>query len=163
MKCACWFWLRQRGSVAFQTATRHQQVEEVTNNMWSEGNSQARASDNVTHHCDAFAHRLRARCAAGGSISFTLSEKKPRLRRPRCTASNGLGARSLSLFLSLSPLLRPAFSLVPPPCMCRVLTGSVWADQLPRCKDRSSPVRRRAEWLPGSSLSLQRMWTQTVR
>lgn len=149
----------QRVTVIFYAAIWRFQVGEVTNDMWLEGHSRARASDNVTHHCDALWHRLRPRCAAGGSISFTLSEKKPSLRHPRCAASNGLRARSHALSHSHSFVLPSLWALVPPACTCSVLTGSVWEGQMPRCKDRSSPEGRRAGWLPGSIISLQRMRT----
>lgn len=101
---------RQRGSALFHTAVRHWQAGEVTEPeqviMW-----------HVT--VTASWHRLRARCAAGGGLSLTLSEKKPRLRRPRCTASNGL-ARLLFL-------LPPAFALrvVAPKGYLQVLCGHV--------------------------------------
>lgn len=59
------------------------------------------------------------------------------LRRPRSAASNGCGTLSLSLSL---PQPQPCIGLSCAAVLhILVLTGFVWAGQLPKCKDRSSP------------------------
>lgn len=64
-------------------------------------------------------------------MSFTLSKENVNLRRPRSTASNGCGTLSHSLAFGLSYVAV---------LHTRVLTGSVWAGQLLKCTDRSSPT-----------------------